>query len=155
MKTGPPPKPTHLKLLDGNPGKRPLNEAEPEYATGCKMPTWLPPGARREWKRVAPQLETIGLLQEVDMAALASYCVAVDQLERATRALKPTRNNRNPEIQITENGYETISGAELMRRSAVKEIRAFAAEFGFTPAQRSRISVPGKPDEGLWSGLGG
>ena len=155
MKSGPPPKPTHLKLLDGNPGKRPLNEAEPEYEVGCNMPAWLPPGAKREWKRVAPQLETVGLLQEVDMAALASYCIAVDQLERATRALKPTRDNRRPEIQITENGYETISGAELMRRSAVKEIRAFAAEFGFTPAQRSRISVPSKPEEGLWSGLGG
>ena len=27
---GPPPKPTKLKLLAGNPGKRPLNENEPE-----------------------------------------------------------------------------------------------------------------------------
>ena len=119
------------------------------------MPAWLPPGAKREWKRVAPELEAVGLLTEVDMLAFASYCIAADQLERATRALKPTRANRRPEIQITDNGYETVSGTELMRRNAVKEIRAFAAEFGFTPAQRSRISVPGKPDEGLWSGLGG
>jgi phage terminase small subunit len=31
-----------------------------------------------------------------------------------------------------------------MRRQATRDIRAFAAEFGFTPAQRTRIQVPKK-----------
>ena len=106
------------------------------------MPTWLPPKAKKEWQRVVPELEAVGLLAKVDMAALASYCIAVDVLERATRALRPTRENPRPEMQITQTGYESPSGAELMRRQAMKDIRAFAAEFGFTPAQRSRITVP-------------
>ena len=142
MKPGPAPKPTTLKRNAGNPGKRPLNDAEPEFASGCDMPEWLPVGAQVEWQRVAPMLDGLGLLQSVDMAAFAAYCMAVDQLERATEALRPTKDNPMPEVQVASSGYEVPSGAELMRRQAIKDIRAFAAEFGFTPAQRSRIKVP-------------
>ena len=36
------PKPTALKLLEGNPGKRPINEHEPVPPKGTvKCPTWL------------------------------------------------------------------------------------------------------------------
>jgi P27 family predicted phage terminase small subunit len=151
MKPGPPPKPTSVKRLEGNPGQYPLNDKEPTYSAGCSMPAWLPPGAKREWKRVAPHLEANGLLSEVDMAAFAGYCIAVDQLERSTRALKPTKDNPRPEVQITKSDYEAVSGNELMRRQALKEIRAFAAEFGLTPAQRSRLSAPERPDDDLES----
>jgi P27 family predicted phage terminase small subunit len=147
MKPGPAPKPTALKRNAGNPGKRALNDAEPEYTHGCDMPEWLPVGAQVEWQRVAPMLEDLGLLQAVDMAAFAGYCMAVDQLERSTDALRPTKDNPRPEIQYAPSGYEVPSGAELMRRQAMKDIRAFAAEFGFTPAQRSRIKVPKKKPE--------
>jgi P27 family predicted phage terminase small subunit len=144
MKPGPAPKPTKLKEMAGNPGHRPLNDAEPEYSDECYLPDWLPDGARAEWERVAPHLRELGLLTVVDRAAFAGYCIAVDQLERATDALQPTEDNPRPEIQKAPSGYEVPSGAELMRRQSLKEIRAFAAEFGFTPAQRSRIKVPKK-----------
>jgi len=144
MKPGPAPKPTKLKLVAGNPGKRALNNREPQYSDECCMPEWLPDGAQAEWERVAPHLCELGLLTVVDMAAFAGYCIAVDQLERATNALIPTEDNPRPEIQAAPSGYEVPSGAELMRRQALKEIRAFAAEFGFTPAQRTRIQTPKK-----------
>jgi P27 family predicted phage terminase small subunit len=102
----------------------------------------LPSGALIEWNLVYPELDALGLATRVDQAALACWCIAVDALERATRQLVPTKKNPLPEIQITESGYETVSGAELMRRQAMKDIRAFCQEFGFSPASRSRISVP-------------
>ena len=108
-----------------------------------------------EWERVYPELEALGLVTVVDAASLTCWCLAVDALERATRQLVPTEDNPTPEIQITESGYETVSGAELMRRQAMKDIRAFCQEFGFSPASRSRISVPEKPDGGLESLLAG
>ena len=38
------PKPTALKVLEGNPGKRPLNENEPIPPKGSiKCPSWLLP----------------------------------------------------------------------------------------------------------------
>ena len=55
--SGPPPKPTALKRAEGNPGKRRLNDFEPqplEIAPRC--PPHLDELARQEWKRIVPIL---------------------------------------------------------------------------------------------------
>ena len=62
------PKPTAMKELEGNPGKHPLNTSEPKpnkKAPAC--PKWLEPEAKKEWRRLAKQMEAIGILTEVDM----------------------------------------------------------------------------------------
>ena len=54
------PKPTALKVLEGDRGKgrRPLNEHEPiPPRGGVKCPSWLLPEAKKEWKRLAASLE--------------------------------------------------------------------------------------------------
>ena len=56
------PKPTALKLLEGDRGKgrRPINEHEPiPPRGGVKCPPWLLPEAKKEWKRLAASLEAI------------------------------------------------------------------------------------------------
>jgi P27 family predicted phage terminase small subunit len=155
MTPGPAPKPTTIKRLEGNPGKRALNENEPEPTRGCTPPAWLPTGALAEWDRVYPELDALGLATVVDQAALACWCVAVDMLERATLRLIPTKKNPTPEVQVTDKGYECVSGVELMRRQAMKDIRAFCQEFGFSPASRSRISVPMREGDELEELMGG
>ena len=46
------PTPTTLKELKGNPGRRPLNEAEPKPAARLPSPpAHLSRSARREWRR--------------------------------------------------------------------------------------------------------
>ena len=70
------PKPTALKALQGNPGKRPLNRHEPQPGGLPKCPKHLDGQARKEWKRISRELIACGLLTEVDRAALAAYCVA-------------------------------------------------------------------------------
>ena len=40
------PKPTAVKVLEGNPGKRSLNTAEPKKAPRC--PSWLEDEAKKE-----------------------------------------------------------------------------------------------------------
>jgi hypothetical protein len=43
------PKPTFLKVLDGNPGKRPLNDQEPRPPQGIPdRPDWLDAEAQAE-----------------------------------------------------------------------------------------------------------
>ena len=64
------PKPTAMKLLEGNPGKRPLNVHEPIPPKGTvKCPAWLLPEAKKEWKRLAPALEAMGVLTMADQTA--------------------------------------------------------------------------------------
>ena len=155
MKPGPPPKPTKIKRLEGNPGQYPLNENEPEPTRGCDPPSWLLPGARAEWNLQYSELDALGLLTRVDRAALTCWCVAWDKLERAALELIPTEDNPLPEVQVTESGYQTVSGAELVLRQAEKSLRAWCQEFGFSPASRSRISVEKSETSKLDALMGG
>lgn len=78
------PKPTALKKLEGNPGKRKLNTKEPIPAKGMlNCPEWLLPEAKKEWERLADLMNQMGVLTEVDMAAFAAYCQSY--LKRADR----------------------------------------------------------------------
>ena len=71
------PKPTRLKLIDGNPGKRPINAREPNPMAGVPTcPAHLSPRAKAEWKRLARQMNALGIVTELDRAALAAYCQA-------------------------------------------------------------------------------
>ena len=71
---GPAPKPTALKLVQGNPGKRKLNRSEPKFAGAPVRPTWLTKAAKAEWKRVVAELAALDMIRSVDSAALAAYC---------------------------------------------------------------------------------
>src|SRR5688572_9415358 len=51
-KRGPAPRPTHLRVLDGNPSKRPLNGDEPMPDGAPTCPTILDKEAKQEWKRI-------------------------------------------------------------------------------------------------------
>ena len=69
------PKPTALKKLEGNPGKRKMNTKEPVPDKGMPdCPKWLLPEAKEEWKRLCQKLSEMGVLTEIDMAAFAAYC---------------------------------------------------------------------------------
>ena len=69
------PKPTAIKKLEGNPGKRKLNTKEPIPAKGMpECPDWLLLEAKKEWERLCDLMNQMGVLTEVDMAAFAAYC---------------------------------------------------------------------------------
>lgn len=148
------PKPTAIKRLEGNPGKRPLNEHEPQPAVGCPMPEWLPPGAQAYWKKYAPELEAIGVLTRVDESQFAAFCCACWDFEYAVRQMKPKKGKPNPKMQDTRTGYEQISGWETVRRRAADEIRKFGAEFGMSASSRTRIQAQPKVERDLEQLLG-
>ena len=78
------PTPTAIKELEGNPGKRALNDKEPKpqkKAPAC--PKWLEDEAKKEWRRLAKQMEQLGILTQVDMAAFAGYCQAYARWKEA------------------------------------------------------------------------
>ena len=56
------PKPTAIKKLEGNPGKRKLNTKEPIPAKGMpNCPEWLMPEAKKEWERRADLMNQRGV----------------------------------------------------------------------------------------------
>ena len=85
------PKPTKLKLIEGNPGKRPMNPREPRPALRVPTcPAHLCPSAKAEWKRLAGQLYVLGILSDLDRSAMAAYCHAYGRWVEAERKLKET-----------------------------------------------------------------
>ena len=144
---GPAPTPTKLKILRGNPGKRKLNDREPQPATGePSMPTWLPAEARAEWRRVVPELQAIGLLSVVDRAMLATYCLAWARMVSAAKILETTGDLVDEPI-FNRSGKKIGSrtkphAAVKLHRDASAQTRNFQAEFGLSPASRARIQVP-------------
>lgn len=140
------PKPTKLKLIEGNPGKRPLNKNEPKpVPIAPKCPRWLSKEAKKEWKRIAPILERLGLLTELDMANLAEYCRAYAQLVEADQFLQkhgqtyqiPKRDEEGKVIGLCVQQWPQVSIA----RRAAEEIRVISSLFGLSPSDRSRIHV--------------
>ena len=81
------PTPTALKLIQGNPGKRALNPNEPKPVTAVPTyPAHLSPTAKAEWKRLAQQLEKLGMISQLDRTAFAAYCQAYGRWVEAERS---------------------------------------------------------------------
>jgi len=139
---GPAPKPTRLRLLQGNPSKRPLNKREPRPADRAPTrPGWLLPEAKREWSRMVPALLRLGLLSEVDRAALASYCQWWARWVQAEKIL--TEQGLTFE---TPNGYVQQRPEVAISHKAAGMVKAYLQKFGLSPSDRSRLSVD-KPQE--------
>jgi P27 family predicted phage terminase small subunit len=136
MTVGRPPKPTLLKKLAGNPGKRALNKREPVPPGKLREPpAWLDDDARAEWRYVM-ECAPDGLLRRVDRATLTSYCTAAVQHRKAYERLQ-----REGLTIPTMTGEKTHPAATIMSAQAATMQRA-AAEMGFTPASRPRVVMP-------------
>src|SRR4051812_32068274 len=85
--TGRPPKAARLKILSGNPGKRPVNSPPRPAGADPAPPDWLQGEARAEWGRVASELHKLGLLTVLDVSVLAVYCICYQTWAEAVRAV--------------------------------------------------------------------
>lgn len=135
-KRGRPAKPTRLKILAGNPGRRPLNKREPQPRVGAPpCPTHLDAEAKREWRRIVKELSAVGLLTHVDRAALADYCIAWSEAVALDTAI------------VQKGGIVKVSlGSEEKliwnRNKAVERMNKLRGEFGMTPSSRSGLQLP-------------
>jgi len=142
------PKPSHLKLVAGNPGKRSLNAAEPKHALSIPTPpAELSDDAKIEWGRVAERLYRAGTLSDVDRSALAAYCQAYGRWIQAERALARMAA-ADPEtgglLVETSNGNAIQNPLVGIANKAAADMVRYAAEFGMTPSARSRIKAEGQ-----------
>lgn len=127
--------PTALKLIRGNPGRRPINTREPQPPRARPTcPEWLDKEARSEWRRVVPLLDNLGLLTKADRAALAIYC---DQWSTYVAA-RANVEKFGAVVEARESPYLRIADR------AAQRIRQYCQEFGLTPSARGRMQVPGE-----------
>jgi phage terminase small subunit len=135
-KRGPAPKPTEIKKLQGNPGEHALNDAEPQFEPGAKMPLLVQndPVARAEWERRVPELLATHVLTRQDETEFAEYCLQ----HSICNALWKEQESLGFERAI-------MAGIFKARQTAVATRTRLAAKFGFTPSDRSQVKIPKNP----------
>ncbi len=144
--------PTELKLIRGNPGQRKIRHNEPRPVVGTPdRPGWLIGEAADEWNRVVPQLERMKLLSRIDTATLTGYCLAWAQLRATTEDIEANGLTLLVIQREFDDGTKIYAEAKVnpattRREKAMAEIRAFSAQYGFSPADRSRMTTPEAPD---------
>lgn len=131
------PKPTLLKEIEGNPGKRRLNKDEPQpqgelYAA----PTWMSDTQREGWA-FAITHAPYGLLKQLDRSILAIWVVAEDlHREAAEKIGQYGLLTKSPNAGLPlQSPYLAILNkqAQIMLKAG--------AELGFSPASRTRVQV--------------
>lgn len=135
------PKPTHLKLLQGNPGKRALPKNEPVASGDLKNPPkYMNAEQKAEWRYVIKHAPA-GLLKMIDTSALEVYVIArVIHRQASERLAKEDLIVLSP-VQGTALQNPLIG---ILNRQAEVMLKA-AAQMGFSPASRSKVSID-KPD---------
>ena len=136
------PKPTEVKKLEGNPGKRALNQKEPKPESVIpRCPSHLPDAAKTEWRRITKELHALGLLSRIDRAALVAYCQAWADYIEADKEI-----TEQGSVIISEKGGMYQNPWVGIKNSALNRIVKISAEFGMTPSSRSRVKTD-KPDD--------
>jgi len=144
------PKPRGLRVLQGNPGKRPLPaDSIPAAAAIPTAPEHLSEAAKAEWESLARSLHRVGILGEFDRAAFGAYCEALARWAAAQTVLNEMAKNdpRGGLLIKAKSGiiYENpLVG--IARRAALDTVR-FAAECGMTPSARTRVTATPPPEK--------
>ena len=167
----PKPRPVALKLLEGrghgrDSGGRKVAETPLFKRIPPEAPEWLPTEARAEWDRVVPELARLELTKPVDRAALTAYVLTWQRLVDAqklvtenqefTYVIKDSKGSAVtdedgvPVVSEQVNGYGLlgVNSQGIVRapwvaiiEAASKDLRAWCAEFGFTPSAEAKLSV--------------
>lgn len=148
-KPGTKPQPSHMKLVRGNPGKRPINENEPQPDMDLPTPPeGLSDHALKQWDIVAPQLHKMGVLSKIDATALEMYCVAYGNWREAQEKIR-----RYGPLVKAKSGFLQQSPYMQIANKSFEQMRSMLAEFGMTPSSRTRISVPTEKKNNVFAQL--
>lgn len=151
---GPLPKPAALKLLEGNAGKRSLDltaGVNPRIEIPSP-PKHLGVEAKKEWKRITPLLEELGLISGLDRTALALYCQAAGRLAELEAAFNGQVGRLvsdkgmdyadavyQASYSVTPSGYAQQSVIVQLIGKHREQVNRYLMHFGLSPAARGRV----------------
>lgn len=146
------PKPSSLRLVEGNRGKRRLNKQEPDpaYLADLVAPAWLPAATRVVWDEIVPHLRAAKMLTTIDVPMLEKGCVAIAQYRHATKMLGDSLVLDAESVE--ESGVKVVTKAATLNQWMVaqsmsfKQAMAVLQQFGMSPAARTRIAIQPQGD---------
>ena len=136
------PKPSYIKVLEGNPGHRPINKNEPHYEAVCPpAPSHLSYAAKQEWKRLAPILASRGLLTDAWLGTFEALCEAYGDWRQASKQVKRLKGAI---VFTTPKGFKSIEPIVGYRDRARLAYVKIGGLFGLNPAENGRLGIGGK-----------
>jgi P27 family predicted phage terminase small subunit len=136
---GRPRKPIKTRLLEGNPGKRPIPKELEAPPLDGSIPEFLSPAARRWYERVVPEIRKYVAPSVLDESALVMLALAWGTAMQAERKL--AREG------LVLDGHRHPAAAIFRDQCAL--FAQLAAKFGLTPVDRLRLAVvEPKPPKG-------
>lgn len=135
-RSGRKPKPTQRKVAAGNPGKRALNVAEPDFGliTDIDAPDWITGAGREMWERITPLLCRQKVLQMTDLHNVEVFCMAYQNWRSATENVA-----KNGVVVPGAMGGPVKNPALTALNEASKQMATFGAMLGLDPASRQRL----------------
>lgn len=130
-------KPTWLKLLDGNPGHKPINKLEPVP----KDPIGPPPAdftaeQRAIWQHAIAAAPP-GLITELDRQTLIGYCVSAALYEQARIRV----NTHGALVKTPVTGVPMQSPWLSIQNKQWQLMKQAISELGFSPTSRPRVKI--------------
>lgn len=142
-------KPTAVKELEGNPGKRKLNKQEPKPETAIPAcPPHIKGVARTEWTRITTELHALKIIARIDRAALVAYCQAWADYVKACKKVE-----KEGEVIISDKGGMYQNPWVSIKNSSMDRLVKISAEFGMTPSSRARVKVETPTEEDEMAGF--
>lgn len=149
---GPKPLPANVHLLRGNPSRLSADKLHDAVSPDIEIPAaprHMKGEALKEWKRITPALLKLGLVSQIDRAALAMYCTAWGRHVDAESALRDLGEAglvaETPTGQKVQGVWLTVSN------KAMEQCHKFLSEFGMSPSARARVT-PGALQPDLFDG---
>ena len=165
------PKPTALRLIEGNREHRTIHaELEPhpeKVAPPC--PRELRGDERKAWRYLVRELGKMGVLASSDRAQMTAYCDAWGRwckAKRVLRELSEQAGGKDVEVvkinvrkkitmdkktgateSVTETGGSWIQNPWMhLKNRALEDVVKYGAELGLNPVQRTRVKLE-RPQE--------
>lgn len=151
---GRPPKPTALKVAEGNRGKRPLNyadEPKPDALDELTPPAWLSATAKKVWTEDLPAMAKIRLVTKADRNSFAVLCQETANYIDAQNAINALAEKmpagQSVLIMGGKEGKQPQPNPFLIVQSmATKKIIMLSREFGKTPVGRKQLAIAAQTD---------
>lgn len=136
-------KPTALKELAGNPGKRTLNKTEPKPTGGPREPEHMTTVGQVVWRRTIASMPP-GFFTAADTYALASYCEAVAMWTEANIYF----SGGGELIGKGSMQQPVVSPWIKIQADSARLMSQLGAKLGLSPVDRTNITMPeGQKDD--------
>jgi P27 family predicted phage terminase small subunit len=141
-----------VRLLTGTAPRRVAADlADGVHPPVCvpEPPAHLSPEALGEWQRITPLLLALGLIAEIDRAALTAYCAIWGRLQLVEAALAAEQQRhaaagQDPAaalVHTTPTGFSREAILSRLAGDLIQQLDRALGAFGLSPAARSRVTA--------------